>query len=156
MDGLGNLGFWLLLNSERRGIGLSLQLQAQRPELILDDSSCSCYADMCSICLPQCQQKRRVEPIMQIHQMRSVREVVDISSLCACSPCVRHLSIAPLKHSDPDLVATSSRSRVDASRAMCHNFSDHSSLLEICERLPCERAIDLESVDQHGGCDETV
>lgn len=39
---------------------------------------------------------------------------------------------------------------------MSHNLLDHTLLLEILQCRPCQRSVDLESVDQHGDGDEAI
>lgn len=45
---------------------------------------------------------------------------------------------------------------VDAQLAVPNHLLDLSLLLQIIQRLPCQAAIDLQSVDERGDCDETV
>ena len=39
---------------------------------------------------------------------------------------------------------------------MSHHLLDLSLLLQIVQRLPCETAIDLQSINERGDCDEAV
>ena len=39
---------------------------------------------------------------------------------------------------------------------MSHHLLDLSLLLQIIQRLPCETAIDLQSINEGGDCDETI
>ncbi len=48
------------------------------------------------------------------------------------------------------------RRTVDAQLAVPNNLLDLALLLEVGERLPCERAVDLQSVDEGGDGDEAV
>jgi hypothetical protein len=75
--------------------------------------------------------------------------------VCTSRVAISFHARSPLYESN-HLVATSGRSCVNAAGAVADHLSDHTPVLEICERFPCQRAIDLESVDQHGDCDEAV
>ncbi len=49
-----------------------------------------------------------------------------------------------------------SKLTVNAQLAVPHHLFNLSLLLQITQRLPCQTAIDLESVDERGDCDEAV
>ncbi len=45
---------------------------------------------------------------------------------------------------------------VDIPRTMRHNLLDRPLLLQIRQRCPCQRAVDLQAIDEDGDCDEAV
>ena len=54
------------------------------------------------------------------------------------------------------LVTATHSPRVDASCTVADNLPDDALLLEILQRLSRQAAIDLQSIDEYGDCDEAV